>query len=224
MPLLKRIAARLPERWQTELKQLYFGRQILKGTFVTNEPEFKILHRLINPGDWVVDIGANIGHYTKRFSELVGAHGRVVAFEPVPTTFSLLSANVQLFKHANVTLINAAASDKLDVDGMCIPRFSTGLTNYYEAHLSSAKESELCVLTLSLDSLCLNQRIALIKIDSEGHESFVLAGMQRLMKKHHPVIIVETGSRDVIDNLKLLGYAVERLQNSPNLLFRKKSV
>lgn len=220
MTLFRQIAARLPNRFQAEIKRIHFSRQISKGTFATDEPEYKILPQLINPGDWVVDIGANVGHYTKRFSELVGALGRVIAFEPVPTTFSLLSANVQLFAYSNVTLMNAAVSDKLDVVGMSIPRFSTGLTNYYQAHLSSAANSELSVLTISLDQLCIDQRIALIKIDAEGHEAFVLSGMQRLLRKHLPVLIVETGSKDVLAKLSTLGYISERLPNSPNILFK----
>lgn len=220
MSLLKNLAAQLPHRWQTELKRIHFRRQINRGSFVTDEPEFKILHNLINSRDWVIDIGANVGHYTKRFSELVGDHGRVIAFEPVPTTFSLLSANVQLFSHTNVSLINAAVSDKLDVVGMSMPKFSTGLTNYYEAHLSSAPDNELSVLTVSLDSFCINQQIALVKIDTEGHEAFVLAGMRKIIEASHPFLIVETGSKEVIDELTALGYVSEKLQNSPNVLFR----
>lgn len=220
MSLLKQIAARLPNRWQTELKRIHFARQISKGTFTTDEPEYKILPQLINTGDWIIDIGANIGHYTKRFSELVGAHGRVIAFEPVPTTFSLLSANVQLFAHPNVTLINAAVSNKLDVVGMSIPKFPTGLTNYYEAHLSSAVDSKLSVLTIFLDQLCISQRISLIKIDAEGHESFVLSGMLSLLEKHHPILIIETGSKEIIAKLSTFGYMSERLQASPNILFK----
>lgn len=96
MPLLKQLAARLPHQWQTELKRIHFGRQINKGGFETDEPEYKLLHNFTHPGDWVIDIGANVVHYTKRFSGLVGIQGRVIAFEPMPTTFSLLSANVQM--------------------------------------------------------------------------------------------------------------------------------
>jgi len=220
MTLAKKIAARLPNRWQVELKRIYFGSQISKGTFKTDEPEYKMLHQLINPGDWIVDIGANVGHYTKRFSELAGAYGRVIAFEPVPTTFSLLAANVQLFAHSNVTLINAAVSDKCNVVGITIPKFSTGLDNYYEAHLSSDTETALSVLTLSLDSLKISQRIALIKIDAEGHESFVLSGMQELLLKYHPILIVETSHDEVITYLRSLGYVSEKLKNSPNILFK----
>lgn len=220
MSLLKKIAARLPHQWQIELKRIYFRRQIDKNKFVTNEPEYKILHHFITPGDWVIDIGANVGHYTKRFSDLVGSNGRVIAFEPVPTTFSLLSTNILLFAHANVTLINAAVSDKLDVVGMNISKFSTGLTNYYQAHLSSTVDSGLSVLTMQLDSLCINQRIALVKIDAEGHESFVLAAMQKLIETHHPILIVETNSQEIIANLMSLGYVSEKLPNSPNILFK----
>ena len=219
MSLLKKLAARLPHRWQTELKRIYFERQIKNGCFVTDEPEYELLHNFIKPGDWVVDIGANVGHYTKRFSELVGLDGRVVAFEPVPTTFALLSANVQLFAHNNVSLINAAVSDKLDVVGMSMPKFSSGLTNYYEAHLSSSEDCWLSVLTLSLDSLCINKNIALVKIDAEGHEGFVLAGMRKLIEILHPILIVETGSDDVIADLESLGYVAKKYQNSPNILF-----
>ena len=129
--MLKRIAARLPSRWQTELKRIHFARQINRGAFVTDEPEYEVLDRYVKRGDWVIDIGANVGHYTKRFSELVGPQGRIIAFEPVPTTFSILAANVELFACSNVSLINAAVSDHVDVVGMEIPTFSAGLANYY---------------------------------------------------------------------------------------------
>ncbi len=220
MAVFKRFTARLPHRWQFELKRLYYSRQIIRGTFQTWEPEYKILSHYIKPGDWVIDIGAHVGHYTKRFSELAGTHGRVIAIEPVPTTFSLLAANVQLFAQANVTLINAAVSNTAGVAGMAIPRSSAGVANYYEAHLSSAADSAVTVLTLSIDSLCIRERIALVKIDAEGHESFVLEGMRRLLSEHHPVLIVETSSKEVVAHLSASGYVPEKLHNSPNVLFK----
>lgn len=220
MQIYKQLAARLPYRWQTELRRIHYKRQINKGIFVTDEPEYAILHSFLKTGDWVIDIGANVGHYTKRFSELVGKSGRVIAFEPVPTTFSILSANTQMFAHPNVSLINAAVSDKIDVVGMSIPAFSTGLTNYYQAQLSSTSGNDLSVLTMSLDSLGINQRIALVKIDAEGHEAFVLNGMWELINTSRPVLIVETGSQDVIGKLKALGYVPEIMKGSPNVLFK----
>src|SRR6266581_7664130 len=101
MKLVKRIAATLPPLWQNELKRIHFRRQMRRGTFVTPEPEYAILPTLISVGDWVIDVGANVGHYTKRLSELVGPTGRVIAFEPVPETFALLAGNLQVFQNTN---------------------------------------------------------------------------------------------------------------------------
>lgn len=222
-PLTKSIAARLPVDWQLALKRLLYARQIRRGTFATSEPEYHLLPDLLQPGDWALDIGANVGHYTRRMSERVGSRGRVIAFEPIPATFSLLAANARLFPHANVTLINAAASDQTRLAGMAIPRFDSGLANYYEAHVAPHSAPDLAVLTLAIDSLALDPRIALVKIDAEDHESAVLDGMSRLIERDHPVLIVETGSRDVANRLESAGYTAEKLPGSPNLLFRPRT-
>ena len=81
-------------------------------------------------------MGANVGHYTKQCSELVKADERVIAFEPVFETFSLLSPNVQLFRFANLTLFNAALSNRSDLVGIFTPDSETGLKNFYEARIT----------------------------------------------------------------------------------------
>ena len=124
--------------------------------------KYKGENNFIKPRDWVIDIGANVGHYTKRFSDLVGPEGVVIAFEPVSETFSLLAANVQLFKFANVTLINAAASDELSLVGMKIPSFNTGLKNFYQAHVEIviSESNFIKVITLKLDLFQFPYRIS----------------------------------------------------------------
>ena len=220
MHLIKRMAAKLPGDWQLAFRRRMYARQIRRNAFRTTEPEYDRLGEWIREGDWVLDIGANIGHYTKRFSELVGASGRVLAFEPVPDTFTLLTANARLFAHANVSLFNAAVSDRLDLCGMTVPNFDTGLRNYYEARLADASESAFSVLTIPVDRLDIESRVALIKIDAEDHEAAVLAGMSRLMERHHPILIVETGDERVVERLAHMGYVSVRLPGSPNILFR----
>ncbi len=223
MSTLKKLAARLPHRWQAELKRIYFGRQIARDCFDTSEHEFGLLASFLKPGDWAIDIGANVGQYTKRMSDLVGPTGRVLAFEPVGATFALLAANAERFAHGNVSFFNAAVSDRLTVSGMAIPRFSSGLQNYYEAHITSGNEGSVQVLTISLDALAIEQAVALIKVDAEGHEAYVLGGMLQLIKRSRPVLIVETDSAEVIDRLRELGYAVERESGSSNVLCRPLS-
>src|SRR6266705_5459539 len=219
MKLLKRIAATLPPLWQNELKRIHFRRQIRRDRFVTSEPEYSILSSLISAGDWVIDVGANVGHYTKRFSELVGATGRVIAFEPVPETFALLAANLQVLPKTNVTLINAAVSDKTNLVGMSVPAFDTGLRTFYQAHLTDSSDSSLRVLTLCLNNLNFTHKITLIKIDAEGHEAGVLRGMHQILIRDKPTLIVETNSREIEDSMERIGYTPEKLAGSPNVLF-----
>ena len=58
---------------------------------ITDRYERRLCRSLISPGDVVVDVGANIGIYTEFFANLVGANGKVHAFEPEPTNFYFLS-------------------------------------------------------------------------------------------------------------------------------------
>jgi FkbM family methyltransferase len=219
--LLKRLAAILPNSWQHELRRRHFQREIRRRRFYTDEKEYALLDTLLGQGDWALDIGANVGHYTMRMAELVGPSGRVIALEPVPDTFSLLAANTRLFVHANVSLLNVAASDRVAIAGMQIPRFAHGLSNYYQAHLG-AGPGGLAVLTLPVDELSLPP-VRLVKIDVEGHELPALQGMRGLLARDHPVLIVETSSQESMAFLSSLDYAVERLPGSSNLLCRPRT-
>lgn len=218
MSLLKRIAAMLPDRWQHELRRRHFQGEIRRGRFYTDEKEYALLDTLIGQGDWVLDIGANVGHYAMRMSQLVGSSGRVIALEPVPDTFALLAANARLFEYPNVSLLNLAASDRVATASMQIPSFSDGLVNYYQAHLS-ADAGALAVLTVPIDALSLPP-VKLVKMDVEGHELPALRGMRALLERDHPVLIVETGSQETLALLNGLGYTVERLPGSSNVLCR----
>ena len=219
--MLKRFAAQLPVSWQHELRRLFFHQQIRRHRFMTDEKEYALLDSFLRPGDWALDIGANVGHYTMRMAELVGRSGRVIALEPVPDTFALLAANARLFAHANVSLLNVAASDRMAAVSIELPRFSDGLVNYYQARLTG-DPAGLAVLALPVDALALPMTVRLAKIDVEGHELAVLQGMRRLLERDHPVLIVETGAQNTVDVLIGLGYATERLPGSSNLLCRRR--
>jgi hypothetical protein len=67
-PFWRRIIAVLPKHWQLELKRIHYRRRIRLGTFISDEPEFSILSKVVADGDWVVDVGANVGFYTKRLA------------------------------------------------------------------------------------------------------------------------------------------------------------
>ena len=149
---------------------------------------------------------------------MVGSNGRVIAFEPIPETFELLAANASQFSYKNVSLFNAALSDKVTTVGMSIPKFSSGLCNYYMANISDI-DATYSILTISLNSFSFPESIKLIKIDAEGHELFVLKGIEQLLTKDLPKLIIEENSEDVKTYLYGLGYKSERLDGSPNSIY-----
>lgn len=219
--MLKKLVSLLPNPAQHALKRVRFGRQIRSGTFIPhNEPEIKVIGDTVHQGDWVVDVGANIGHYTCRLAECVGRSGRVIAFEPIPETFSLLASNVLTHGRNNVTLLNAAASDRVSVAAMQLPKFSSGLSNYYRAAL--AETGDYSVLCVPIDTLGL-PRVALIKIDAEGHDLAVLNGASQLIERDRPVLIVECTPDDAVGGwIASRGYALTRAPGSPNVVARHK--
>jgi len=200
------------------MKRLHFWRQIRIGAFATDEPEYARLAEWIAEGDWVIDVGANVGHYTVRLSQLVGTRGRVFAFEPVSDTFELLASNVAAAGARNVTLFNTALSAQTAAMGMTMPLFDSGLTNYYMAALTS-NNSEFEVLTIALDSIGLPLRVALVKMDVEGHEYQALTGMEQLLRRDRPRLIVEGSSDEVRELLDRLNYDFIQLPRSPNRIF-----
>lgn len=215
---LKTIASRLPRHWQNELKRYQFSREIKGCRFRTDEIEFEMLPNWVSEGDWVLDIGANVGHYTARLSELVGASGRVLAFEPVPETFELLAANMARCSARNITLVNMAASDSMSELSMAIPKFSSGLDNYYMANISSGA-GDLRILSVSVDSLNIRSPIRFAKIDAEGHELSVLKGMVKILEEHRPVLVVEDNSPQIAQFIERFDYSSRVIGTSSNRIF-----
>jgi FkbM family methyltransferase len=203
---------------QRALRDAHLWWQIRRGTFRSNEPEFDRLSSWVSEGDWVLDVGANLGHYTARLSALVGEHGRVLAFEPVPDTFSCLSANVRRLGLGNVSLFNVAVCDHSDIAWMTIPTHESGWPNPYEAHIGASPDA-IPVLALAIDSLAIPRGVKLVKIDVEGHELGALRGMRALLARDRPTLIVETFSAEVDAWLGDLGYRGERLPGSPNRVY-----
>ena len=165
----------------------------------------------------MLDIGANVGHCTLKLSELVGPAGRVIAFEPVPATFEVLTANSHLSPCANITLINAALADRSGIRRIAVPDWPNGIPNYYRASLKDG--DDLCrVLCLAVDDLGLRHPIALIKIDVEGAAAAVVAGAMRLIARDRPILIVEGEAAELLPLLESVGYEAWRCPGSPNVI------
>src|SRR5688572_14948748 len=66
---------------------------------------------LVHPGDTVVDVGAHFGIYALLASRLVGAHGRVIAFEPDPVSRAQLVRNIEGARVGHIDVHAEAVSD-----------------------------------------------------------------------------------------------------------------
>ena len=53
----------------------------------------RFFYKYCKPGFCVLDVGANIGYYTRLASKLVGDAGQVISFEPLPKAYNLLKKN-----------------------------------------------------------------------------------------------------------------------------------
>ena len=220
MALLRDAAALLPGSLRQELRRWRYRRQIRRQRFVPNEPEIALLPSLLAPGDWALDIGANVGHYTLAMAALVGARGRVLAVEPISETFDLLTSNVLASGYGNVSALNVAASAVDGLVSMQVPKYGNGrIEDYYLAHI--AAHGDRNVLCVRLDSLPYARRIAVVKIDAEDHEISVLQGMTQLLARDRPTLIVESGvAGELPDYLRSLGFSIEIPGGTPNIIAR----
>jgi tRNA G37 N-methylase Trm5 len=101
---------------------------------VYEEYETDLIKKEIDRGDVVLDLGANIGYYTLLFAKKVGDEGRVYAFEPDPTNFSLLKKNVEINGYRNVVLIQKAVSNKNGKLKLYLNEDNKGDHRFYNSH------------------------------------------------------------------------------------------
>jgi FkbM family methyltransferase len=171
------------------------------------ESEVSMLTALLNPGDIVLDVGANIGTHTIPFARCVDDHGCVLAFEPQRIPFQNLCANVALNSLRNVVTHEAGVGRELTWGTMPVidPRkpYNFGAVSMH-GHASGSP-----VRLLTIDDLKL-PRCRLIKIDVEGMEVDVLAGAKTTVQRCQPVLFIENNSidrsRELIETLIDLDY------------------
>ncbi len=146
------------------------------------------LHRLIDPGDVVIDAGANVGYLTSLAATRAGRGGKVTAFEPHPRVLELLERNSDRWSTeygvANVSVHGLALSSRSG-EGTLVagPAFDANMGLAALAPDASARAGgdSIPVTLARLDEVAGEERLGLLKIDVEGHEAEVLRGANRLL-------------------------------------------
>lgn len=152
-----------------------------KGTW--EEDEGKLLLEFARPGLRFADIGANVGY----FSLLIAKHARgavIHAFEPHPTTSSVLALNAWN-SGADITTHALALSS-----GARTLALSTAETNLGDTRTRVADTADMLAPASPLDDLLPDAVFDLVKIDVQGFEPDVLAGMEGCLRRSPGVVIV----------------------------------
>lgn len=145
--------------------------------------------RIISPGMTVLDVGAHIGYFTRLFAKMVGAQGKVYAFEPHPENVRLLRGNVSPF--SNVVILNKAVSDKKGIGNLFVSPSTKSSSHslFRQQHTITSARIEVVTLDEFWEEIGRPQ-IDLIKMDIEGAEPNALKGARGLFCQHEHIILI----------------------------------
>ena len=146
-----------------------------------------VFRSFLRPHSVVLDIGANFGLYTAISATVTRQHGRLYSFEANPHTFELLKRTLyanRLSHNPNVIAVNALVGQSTGRGTLqYLPQFLGGATMTDIGQWGEAKRSvELDMITID-EFLPDGLPVDLVKIDVEGHEPFVIRGMQETIRR-----------------------------------------
>jgi len=187
----------------TSLRPWPFGYLDLYLHGIMDPDELAIWRAVLQPGDVVVDGGANMGYWTLVASRLVGPTGLVVAYEPVPEVCDRLHRNLEASHVENVSAHCAGLWDSnTSLDFQTYEHDPVGIQSSIGHRTNLAQNSELTcpVVALDFEITLQNRSPALIKLDIEGAELKALHGARRLLSQPtRPVVTFEW-------NVEMAGY------------------
>lgn len=148
------------------------------------------LIKLLEPGMSVADVGANIGLLTVAAARSVGPTGTVFAFEPEDEPRACLAQTLHLNGLAWVRLsATAVGREKGQMSFHVSPIL--GHSSLYALPAEEGEARAVSVEVVRLDDVVPKaQRLDVVKIDVEGAELDVLAGMSRLLKANADLAII----------------------------------
>lgn len=212
---------------------LYFDGQ---RSFEHQTTEFIKTH--LPAGGTFVDVGANVGYFSILAAGLVGSEGKVYAFEPNPKLRNDFMRSVVINSFQNRIRLDETALSNENLEGVdfyvSLAETNTGLSSLTpdKGHLATGALSLTHKITVParrfdswIEEIGLTH-IDILKIDVEGAEELVLAGMQDAFQVvRPPYIICETKlSGPVTDRLSTFGYIASSLDTDSgwgNILYSR---
>ena len=149
-----------------------------------------VFEAALEPGDVVLDVGANVGVYTAVAARLVGPEGSVLALEPLPFPRQALMELVRRNGFTQVRVLPLAAGASQGSMQLHVTPGASGLTSAYARGNASERVD---VERTTLDAVVHNSGgppPRLIKIDVEGFEFDVIKGATSLLTTENPPLVL----------------------------------
>ncbi|HWB10621.1 MAG TPA: FkbM family methyltransferase [Pirellulales bacterium] len=210
---------------------VYIGRSLdLYGEF--SEQEVQLFRAVVQPGQTVLDVGANIGAHSVALARLVTVTGKVMAFEPQRGLFYALCGNVAQNNLRQVRCYLAAVGETAGT--IAVPELDGDMqANYGGIGLADGLGSVPTepVPLMRIDDLQLSA-CHFIKVDVEGMEERVLRGAAETIRRFRPLLYVEDDRPDRSEDLRAflfeLGYELyvhrPELYNPANFAGHRENV
>ena len=207
---------------------------------VPHQPEpalFGFLKQTIRPGDVVLDVGAFVGIYAVLAARWSGSQGRVIAFEPTPSSAALARKHLTFngLGPERVRLVEAAVSDR--ATRATLHQYDANAMPYVNSLVSavdtdaSAETRDVAVVTI--DEVCRELKVmpSVVRMDVQGAEIHALRGAREtiraaprlsLVVEMHPQCWPAFGvtAQDVGETLRDLGLTARPLVEGEALCAR----
>lgn len=147
--------------------------------------------RVLKPGMFCLDIGANHGYYTMMMADAVGESGRVLAVEPNPELVDMIELSVEVNGfQMNTKILQKAAYDKdLQTVKLLIPR--NRCLNATLSRKPTSLDDVVEVQTVTIDQVTRDWPcVDLVKIDAEGAEQRIWNGMAETLARNHNITLI----------------------------------
>ena len=146
-----------------------------------------VVEKVVGPGMVCLDVGANIGYYTMLLARQVGPTGRVYAAESSADACEVVLRNARINGFQQVLLYSCHVLGDEDLG----PRGAGTFFNYSWPPADVDQRGNL-VATVRADTILRGiDRLDFVKIDVDGWERKVLAGMSDLLSRLRPMILLE---------------------------------
>jgi FkbM family methyltransferase len=166
--------------------------------FETDAQEVELLRAWLEPGDVMVDVGANLGFYTFAAAHAVGTRGQVIAIDADPTIVDRMKLAATLLGATQIRPVHAAVTDRPGQLTFYVRRdgFGTGMQSLRPSNEERTASDEITVPALTLqhisDAHALAGKVRSIKLDIEGAEELACAGAPaELFSADGPLWVVE---------------------------------